>query len=68
MPEKDPHEPVRVKDKDTGHIYTIHRGALPHGNYQELKQDAVNPLTGEFLPPEFAEPASAASTASERKS
>lgn len=54
MPE-DPNEPIRVKDKDTGHVFTIRRVSLPHGNYQELKQDAVNPLTGEFLPPEFAE-------------
>lgn len=53
MPE-DPNEPVRVKDKDTGHEMTIRRISLPHGNYQELKQDAVDAL-GEFLPPKFAE-------------
>jgi hypothetical protein len=55
MPEKDPNEAVRVKDKDTGHVYTIRRSALPHGNYQELKsEDAVDANTGDFLPPVFA--------------
>jgi hypothetical protein len=62
MPE-DPNEPVRVKDKDTGAVYTIRRVSLPHGNYQELKQDAVSPLTGEFLPPEFPQADSGQSTA-----
>lgn len=53
MPEQDPNQPVRVKDKDTGHVYTIRRVSLPHGNYQELKQDAVD-VAGNFLPPEYA--------------
>lgn len=42
---------IRVKDKDTGHERTIGRQELPHGNYQELKADAVDPLTGLDLPP-----------------
>lgn len=53
MPEYDPNEPVRVRDKDLDREYTIRRSALPHGNYQELKgQDAVD-LYGNFLPPVF---------------
>lgn len=52
MPE-DPMDPIRVKDKDLGYDSTIRRMSLPHGNYQVLKQDAVDPLTGEFLPPDF---------------
>lgn len=67
MSEKDPNEPVRVKDVDTGHKYTIRRAALPHGNYQELKQDAVDPLTGEFLAPEFASADKSTSTAATSK-
>lgn len=54
MPEKDPYEPVRVKDRDTGYHLTIQRQQLPHGNYQELKQDAIDPNTGAFLPPDYA--------------
>lgn len=53
MPEADLNEPIRVRDKDTGHISTIRRISLPHGRYEVLKQDAVDPNTGEFLPPEF---------------
>ena len=49
MPENDW---VRVTDKDTGHRLSIRRSALPHGNYTELKQDAVD-LSGDPLPPEF---------------
>lgn len=48
----DPNEWVRVTDKDTGHKLSIRRSALPHGNYSELKQPAVDPLTGDTLPPE----------------
>ena len=44
---------VRVTDNDTGHKLSIPREALPHGNFRELKQDAVDPLTGDPLPPEF---------------
>lgn len=54
MPEHDPNEAVRVKDKDTGHVYTIRRSALPHGNYQELKSEPAADVNGEFLPPVFA--------------
>ena len=49
----DPTEWVRVTDKDTGHKLSIRRSALPHGNYNELKQPAVDPLTGDALPPEL---------------
>jgi hypothetical protein len=42
---------VRVTDTDTGHRLTILRSELPHGNYRELKADAVNEL-GDPLPPE----------------
>lgn len=49
----DPNEYVRVTDKDTGHRHSVRRSELPHGNYSELKQAAVHPLTLEPLPPEF---------------
>ena len=49
MPENDW---VRVTDKDTGHKLSIRRSSLPHGNYTELKQDAVD-FAGDPLPPEF---------------
>lgn len=45
-------EYVRVTDLDTGHKLTIPRSALPHGNYRELKADAVD-VAGDPLPPEF---------------
>lgn len=45
-------EYVRVTDQDTGHKLSIQRSALPHGNYRELKQDAVD-VGGDPLPPEF---------------
>ncbi len=66
MPQ-DPNEPVRVKDKDTGHVYTIRRVSLPHGNYQELKQDAVD-VSGAFLPPEYAEAESGPSATPKKES
>lgn len=55
---------VRVTDKDTGHRLSIRRSALPHGNYNELKADAVDPLTGDPLPPEYgvAKPLSSTTT------
>lgn len=46
-------EYVRVTDKDTGHKLSIPKSAVPHGNYTVLKQDAVDPLTGDPLAPEF---------------
>lgn len=52
MPDYAPDERIRVKDKDTGYVRTIHAGELPHGNYQVLKQDAVD-AAGVDLPPEF---------------
>lgn len=57
-------ELLRVKDKDTGYIRTIGEHELPHGNYQVLKQDAVNAV-GDPLPPEF--PDSTESSATEKK-
>lgn len=44
---------VRVTDKDTGHRLSVRESAVAHGNYNVLKSDAVDPLTGEPLPPEF---------------
>lgn len=44
-------EYVRVTDKDTGHKLTILRSQLSHGNYRELKEDAVG-VSGDPLPPE----------------
>lgn len=43
---------LRVKDKDTGYDRTISESELPHGNYQVLKQDAVD-INGDDLPPDF---------------
>ncbi len=43
---------VRVTDKDTGHRISIRESAVPHGNFTVLKQDAVDPLTGDPLAPE----------------
>lgn len=54
MSQKDPNEAIRVRDKDTGHEYTIRRVSLPHGNYQELKDADATDANGEFLPPKFA--------------
>jgi hypothetical protein len=62
MPEKDPNEWIRVKDKDLNRHVTIRRVSLPHGNYQELKQDAVG-VDGEPLAPEFLDDADAAQSA-----
>lgn len=66
MPKNDPYEAIRVRDKDTGYHLTIYRMNLAHGNYQELKQDAVEPNTGEFLPPDTA-PADGPSAASSKE-
>lgn len=44
-------EYVRVTDTDTGHKLTVRRDELIHGNYRELKADALNEL-GDPLPPE----------------
>ena len=43
---------VRATDLDTGHKVSIPRSALPHGNYRELKADALD-VSGEPLPPEY---------------
>ncbi len=43
---------VRATDLDTGHKVTIQRSELDHGNYRELKADAVN-VNGDPLPPEL---------------
>lgn len=44
---------LRVKDKDTGYHRTIDAAALKHGNYEVLKSDAVDPRTGDDVPPKF---------------
>ena len=43
---------VRVTDLDTGHKRTVLRSELDHGNYRELKADALN-ANGDPLEPEF---------------
>ena len=48
-------ERLRVKDKDTGHHRTIAASALPHGNYEVLKSAAVDPVTGDDVPPKYAD-------------
>ena len=49
----DTNEWVRVKDKDTGHKLSVRESELPHGNYDVLKQPAVDEQTGEVRAPEF---------------
>lgn len=46
-------ERIRVKDRDTGYHRTIDAAALPHGNYERLKSAAVDPRTGDDVPPKF---------------
>lgn len=50
----DTNEWVRVKDKDTGHKLSVRESEIPHGNYDVLKQPAVDEATGLVLEPEFA--------------
>ncbi|MEQ7847720.1 hypothetical protein [Nocardioides kribbensis] len=50
MPENDW---VRVTDKDTGHRLSVRQSAVAHGNYNVLKSPAIDPVTGDVLPPEF---------------
>lgn len=45
---------IRVKDKDTGYHRTIPEHELPHGNYQVLKGDAVDPVTGDLVPDDYS--------------
>ena len=54
----------RVTDRDTGHRLSIPASALPHGNFNVLKQPASDPLTGDALPPEHGaiEPLSSTTT------
>lgn len=45
---------IRVRDKCTGYIRTIDAAAAAHGDYEVLKDaQAVDPRTGDDLPPEF---------------
>lgn len=44
---------VRVKDKDTGHKFSVIASAVDEDAMQVLKQDAVD-ISGEPLPPEYA--------------
>lgn len=46
-------ERIRVRDNDTGHERTIAAHLLPHGNYEVLTSAAVDPRTGEDVPPVF---------------
>lgn len=48
----DPMAYVRVLDVDTGHKRSVRRIELPHGNYRELDEPALD-VAGEPLPPEF---------------
>lgn len=57
-------EYVRVRDKDTGHKRSVHAAEVAHGDYQVLKEPAVDPITGDVLPPEYAKPSREASTTS----
>lgn len=59
-PQPDEFGRFRVTDKDTGHKRSIHATELPHGNYTVLKQPASDPLTGDALPPEYADTAASA--------
>lgn len=60
MPESNPY--VRVTDKDTGYRRSVRQSEVAHGNYNVLKSAAVDPVTGDLLPPEFPEPLSSNST------
>lgn len=60
MPEA-PIEYIRVKDKDTGHKYTIVASALDEEHQQVLKQDALD-HNDNPLPPEFSEASEASSS------
>lgn len=51
---------VRVTDLDTGHKVSIPASAVPHGNYRDLKADALD-ANGDPLPPEYAAPKSLSS-------
>lgn len=46
-------EYVRVTDKDTGHRRSVLKSKLHLGNYQVLKSPAVDPVSGDVVPPEF---------------
>lgn len=39
-PDPDEFNRLRVRDKDTGHEFSIHAEALPHGNFTVLNEDA----------------------------
>lgn len=54
-PEPDKHGRLRVLDRDTGHKLTINAPGLPHGNFTVLNDPASDDLTGQPLPPEYAE-------------
>jgi hypothetical protein len=54
-------EYVRVLDKDTGHKRSVFESEVPHGNYDVLKEDAVDSRTGLPLEAEHASPKSLSS-------
>lgn len=55
---------VRVKDKTTGHTYSIADTAVDSDQHTVLKADAVD-TNGRPLPPEYAETKSSKSTSKE---
>lgn len=44
---------IRVRDKCTGYIRTIDAAAVAHGDYEVLEAPAIDPRTGDDVPPEF---------------
>lgn len=58
---------LRVKDKSTGHKYTIIASSFDPEAHQELKQDAVN-IAGDPLPPEYAETGATTTSTTKKES
>lgn len=53
--EPDEYGRLRVRDKDTGHVRSIHAEELPHGNYEVLS-DPASDLNGDPMPVEYGTP------------
>lgn len=60
-------ELFRVEDKDTGHKRTVTKSELAHGNYRKLNEPAVDPVSGDVVPPELARPESLSSKSNGQK-
>jgi hypothetical protein len=56
---------VRVKDKSTGHKFSVVASAVDESAQIVLKQDAVD-VGGDPLPPEYAEKTGATTTSKEK--